>query len=182
MSGAIYYDGQDLAGLDVLEVRRQMGVVLQNGSLLPGDILTNIIGSAPLTVDDAWEAARLACIEEDIKALPMGMYTLVSGGGRGLSGGQRQRLMIARAIVGRPRVLLWDEATSALNNRTQQIVSRAMEQMKVTRVVIAHRLTTIMKADRIFVLDQGVVVESGTYAELMGQGGLFAELASRQLV
>jgi len=180
-SGAIYYDGQDLAGLDVLEVHRQMGVVLRNGSLLPGDILTNIIGSAPLTVDDAWEAARLACIEEDIKALPMGMYTLVSEGGRGLSGGQRQRLMIVRAIVGRPRVLLWDEATSALDNRTQQIVSRAMEQMKVTRVIIAHRLTTIMKADRIFVLDQGVVGQSGTYAELMGQGGLFAELASRQL-
>jgi ABC-type bacteriocin/lantibiotic exporter with double-glycine peptidase domain len=112
----------------------------------------------------------------------MGMYTMVSEGGRGLSGGQRQRLMIARAIVGKPRLLLWDEATSALDNRTQEIVSRAMEQMQATRIVIAHRLSTIMKADRIFVLDQGVVAQAGTYAELMNQEGLFAELAKRQLV
>jgi len=182
ISGAIYYDGQDLAGLDIQEVRRQMGVVLQNGKLMPGDILTNIIGSAPLTVDHAWAAARLAGLEDDIKAMSMGMYTMVSEGGRGLSGGQRQRLMIARAIVGKPRMLLWDEATSALDNRTQEIVARAMEQMQATRIVIAHRLSTIMKADRIFVLDQGVVAQSGTYSELMNQEGLFAELARRQLV
>jgi len=182
MSGAIYYDGQDLAGLDIQEVRLQMGVVLQNGKLMPGDILTNIIGSAPLTVNHAWEAARLAGLEEDIKAMSMGMYTMVSEGGRGLSGGQRQRLMIARAIVGKPRMLLWDEATSALDNRTQEIVARAMEQMQATRIVIAHRLSTIMKADRIFVLDRGVVAQSGTYSELMNQEGLFVQLAKRQMV
>ena len=181
LSGAIYYDGQDLAGIDIQEVRLQMGIVLQNGKLLPGDILTNIIGSAPLTVDDAWEAVRLAGLEDDIKALPMGMYTMVSEGGKGLSGGQRQRLMIARAIVRKPRILIFDEATSALDNRTQEIVSRAMEGMRATRIVIAHRLSTIMKADRILVLDGGTVVQSGAYSELIDQEGPFAELARRQL-
>ncbi len=181
ISGAIYYDGQDLAGLDLQEVRLQMGIVLQNGKLLPGDILTNIIGSAPLTVDDAWEAVRMAGLEEDIKALPMGMHTVVSEGGKGLSGGQRQRLMIARAIVRKPRILFFDEATSALDNRTQEIVSRAMEGMHATRIVIAHRLRTIMKADRILVLERGAIVQSGTYDELMGQEGFFAELARRQI-
>ena len=181
LSGAIYYDGQDLAGLDLQEVRLQMGIVLQNGKLLPGDVLTNIIGSAPMTVDDAWEAVRMAGLEPDIKAMPMGMYTVISEGGKGLSGGQRQRLMIARAIVRKPRILVFDEATSALDNRTQEIVSRAMEGMKATRIVIAHRLTTIMKADRIVVLDGGVVAQSGTYNELIEREGLFAELARRQL-
>jgi ATP-binding cassette subfamily C protein len=181
LSGAIYYDGQDLAGLDVQEVRLQMGIVLQNGKLLPGDILTNIVGSAPLTVDDAWAAARMAGLEDEIKALPMGMYTMVSEGGKGLSGGQRQRLMIARAIVRKPRLLIFDEATSALDNRTQEIVSRATEGMKATRIVIAHRLSTIMKADRILVLEGGAVVQSGVYSELIGQEGPFAELARRQL-
>jgi ATP-binding cassette subfamily C protein len=158
-----------------------MGIVLQNGKLLPGDILTNIIGSAPLTVDDAWEAVRMAGLEADIKALPMGMYTMVSEGGKGLSGGQRQRLMIARAIVRKPRIVIFDEATSALDNRTQEIVSRAMEEMQATRISIAHRLSTIIKADRILVLDQGMVVQSGTYEELINQEGFFAELAKRQL-
>jgi NHLM bacteriocin system ABC transporter ATP-binding protein len=181
LSGAIYYDGQDLAGLDLQEVRLQMGIVLQNGKLLPGDILTNIIGSTPLTVDDAWQAVRMAGLEDDIRSLPMGMYTMVSEGGKGLSGGQRQRLMIARAIVRKPRVLIFDEATSALDNRTQEMVSRAMEGMRATRIVIAHRLSTIMKADRILVLDGGAVVQSGSYTELIGQEGLFAELARRQL-
>ena len=186
LSGAIYFDGQDIAGLDIQEVRTQMGVVLQNGKLLPGDILTNIIGSNPLTVDHAWEAARMAGMEQDIKDLPMGMYTVVAEGGRGLSGGQRQRLMIARAIVAKPRIMLFDEATSALDNRTQEIVSHAMEQMsagqtKVTRLVIAHRLSTIVKADRIIVMDKGLIVQTGTYDELISQEGFFANLARRQL-
>jgi ATP-binding cassette subfamily C protein len=181
-SGAVYYDGQDLAGLDVQELRHQIGTVLQNGQLLAGDILSNIIGSAPLTVADAWEAARMAGLEQDIQALPMGMYTMVAEGGKGLSGGQRQRLMIARALAGKPRILLVDEATSALDNRTQDIVSRAMVKMQITRIVIAHRLSTIMKADRIFVLDQGMIVQTGTYEELIGQPGFFAEFARRQIV
>jgi NHLM bacteriocin system ABC transporter ATP-binding protein len=181
-AGSIYYDGQDLAGLDTQAVRRQVGVVLQSGRLMQGDIFTNIIGSAPLTLEDAWAAARMAGLDDDINAMPMGMHTMVAEGGAGLSGGQRQRLMIARAIVNRPAILMFDEATSALDNRTQAIVSQSLEHLKATRIVIAHRLSTIMHADRIFVVDKGSIVQAGTYEELMRQPGLFAELAKRQLV
>lgn len=181
-SGAIYYDGQDLTGLDIRAVRRQIGVVLQSGKLITANILQNIIGSAPLTIDEAWEAARMSGFDKDIKAMPMGMHTVISEGGGGLSGGQRQRLMIARAIVNKPRILLFDEATSALDNETQAVVSRSLEKLQATRVVIAHRLSTIAHADRIFVLDKGSVAESGAYGELIAGGGLFAELAKRQLV
>jgi ATP-binding cassette subfamily C protein len=132
-------------------------------------------------MDEAWEAARQAGLIEDLQAMPMGMKTIVGEDGAGLSGGQRQRLMIARAIVGKPKILLFDEATSALDNRTQAIVSRSLESLSVTRVVIAHRLSTIVKADRIFVINGGDVVQAGTYEELMQQPGLFAELAKRQL-
>jgi NHLM bacteriocin system ABC transporter ATP-binding protein len=181
-SGAVYFDRQDLSNLDIQEVRRQMGVVLQNGRLVSGDIFTNIVGSAPLTLDDAWIAAEMAGIDADIKRLPMGMHTMLSESGGGLSGGQKQRLMIARAIVHRPRILLFDEATSALDNQTQAIVSRSMEMLQATRIVIAHRLSTIVNADHIFVVDKGQVVQSGTYNELFEQEGLFRELARRQLV
>jgi ATP-binding cassette subfamily C protein len=180
-SGAIHFDGHDLAGMNPQAVRRQMGVVLQQGQLQTGSMFENIAGARLLTIDDAWEAARLAGLDEDIRAMPMGMHTVVSEGGGGLSGGQRQRLMIARAIVARPRILLFDEATSALDNQTQAIVSRSLESLDATRIVIAHRLSTIVKADRIFVLEAGRVVESGTYADLMAQGGLFTKLAQRQL-
>jgi NHLM bacteriocin system ABC transporter ATP-binding protein len=179
--GAIYYDGQDLAGLDVEAVRRQLGVVLQNGHLISGDIFTNIVGSSPLTVDDAWEAARMVGLDEDIEEMPMGLHTVISEGGGTLSGGQRQRLLIARAIVNKPRILFFDEATSALDNRTQAFVSESLERLHVTRVVVAHRLSTIVNADRILVLDDGKIVQRGTYDELMKEGGLFAELAKRQL-
>ena len=180
-AGSIFYGGQDLKGLDVNSVRRRMGVVLQNSSLFRGDLFSNIVGSKPLTLDDAWEAARLCGLYEDIKQMPMAMHTMISEGGGGLSGGQRQRLMIARAIVSRPRVLLFDEATSALDNQTQAIVSASLESLKATRVVIAHRLSTVINADRIFVLEQGSVVQSGTYSELIEKEGVFAELAKRQL-
>jgi NHLM bacteriocin system ABC transporter ATP-binding protein len=180
-SGAIYYDGQDLAELDVQAVRRQIGVVLQNARLMTGSIFRNIVGDGTLTIDDAWEAARHAGIEEDLKGMPMGMHTVVCEGGGGLSGGQRQRLLIARAIVRRPRILLFDEATSALDNRTQAIVSQSLKALNATRVVIAHRLSTVMHADRICVLDKGSLVETGSYDELMAQGGLFTQLAKRQL-
>jgi ATP-binding cassette subfamily C protein len=182
LSGAIYYDGKNLAGLDIREVRRQIGVVLQNGQLMTGDIFTNIIGSSLLTLDDAWEAARMAGLDEDIKQMPMGMHTVISAGGGTLSGGQRQRLLIARAIVHKPRILFFDEATSALDNRTQAIVSESLENLQATRIVIAHRLSTIMNADRIYVLQRGQVVQSGTYSELISQEGLFADLAKRQIV
>ena len=180
--GSIYFDRQDMAGLDLGALRRQLGVVLQNGQLLAGDVFTNIIGSAAsLTLDNAWEAATQAGIAEDIRNMPMGMHTVVSDGGGTLSGGQRQRILIARAIVNRPRIVVFDEATSALDNRAQAMVSESLEKLNATRIVIAHRLSTIVNADRIMVLDGGRLVQSGTYAELMQQPGLFAELARRQI-
>jgi ATP-binding cassette subfamily C protein len=180
--GSIYYDGQELSGLDVQGVRRQVGVVLQAGRLLTGDIFTNICGTSLATMDDAWEAARMAGFDEDVRQMAMGMHTVVNEGAGTLSGGQRQRLMIARALVHRPRILLFDEATSALDNRTQDVVTRSLAALHTTRVVIAHRLSTIVGADRIYVIDGGVVAESGTYAELMARGGHFAEMARRQLI
>jgi ABC-type bacteriocin/lantibiotic exporter with double-glycine peptidase domain len=180
-SGAVYYDRQDLSRLDVQAVRRQIGVVLQSSRPISGSIFNNIVGSAPLTIADAWEAARLAGIEEDIKQMPMGMHTYLADGGEGISGGQRQRLMIARAIVNRPRILLFDEATSALDNYTQTVVTRSLETLQATRIVIAHRLSTIMRADRIYVVNEGAVVDSGSYAELINKGGIFQDLAKRQV-
>lgn len=179
--GSVAYDEQDLAGLDVEAVRRQMGVVLQSGRVMSGDLFTNIVGSSTATQDDAWEAARMAGLDEDIRKMPMGMHTMVSDGGGTLSGGQRQRLMIARAIVGRPRILLMDEATSALDNRTQGIVSQSLDRLRATRVVIAHRLSTIIHADCIHVLVAGEIVESGNFEELMALDGVFAAMARRQL-
>jgi NHLM bacteriocin system ABC transporter ATP-binding protein len=179
--GAIYYDGQDLADLDAQAVRRQVGVILQNSRLMTGSIFRNIVGDGTLTLDDAWDAARLAGLEEDLRTMPMAMHTVVSEGGGGLSGGQRQRLLIARAIVRKPRILLFDEATSALDNHTQAIVNQSLKALNATRVVIAHRLSTVMHADRICVLDKGSLVESGSFDELMTQGGLFSQLAKRQL-
>lgn len=180
--GAVYYSGQDLQGLDVREVRRQIGVVLQDGKLMADDIFHNIVGSAKLTQEQAMEAARMAGFDKDIEQMPMGLHTLVSEGGSTLSGGQRQRLLIARALVRRPRILLFDEATSALDNQTQALVSASIEKLAATRVVIAHRLSTIVRADRIVVLQGGRLVQSGTYEELLRQPGPFAELAQRQLV
>jgi ABC-type bacteriocin/lantibiotic exporter with double-glycine peptidase domain len=181
-SGAVYFDGQDLAGLDVNVVRRQIGVVLQNGRLMSGDIFTNIIGSSTATLAEAWEAARMAGFAEDIEGMPMGMHTVIADGGGTLSGGPRQRLLIARAIVHRPRIVLFDEATSALDNRTQAIVSASLERLQATRIVVAHRLSTVRNADRLYVLERGALVQSGTYDELMAREGPFAELARRQIV
>lgn len=181
-AGSIYYDGQELAGLDIQAVRRQTGVVLQQGRLMAGDIFTNIVGSSLATIDDAWEAARMAGLEDDVRSMPMGMHTVLNEGGSTLSGGQRQRLMIARALVGRPRILLFDEATSALDNRTQDIVTQSLSRLQTTRVVIAHRLSTIVNADRIHVVQAGRIVESGTCAELLAKDGPFAEMAKRQLI
>jgi NHLM bacteriocin system ABC transporter ATP-binding protein len=180
-SGAILYDGHDLAGLDVRSVRRQIGAVLQTDKVMTRDIYTNIVGSTGLGMEEAWEAATMAGLDEDIKWMPMGMQTLVSEGGSTLSGGQRQRLLIARAIAPKPRMIFFDEATSALDNRTQEIISKSLESLAATKVVIAHRLSTIMKADRIYVVEKGHIVQTGNYQELIEQVGLFAELAKRQL-
>ncbi len=180
--GMVTYDGQDLAALDARALRRQLGVVTQGARLLPDDILHNILGSRGLTVDDAWEAAEIACIADYIRSLPMGMQTFVSEGGGTFSGGQRQLLMIARAVAGRPRIVFFDEATSALDNVTQARVMERIGSMLCTRVVIAHRLSTVQMADRIVVLVNGRVDETGTFSELMAAGGTFSELAERQLL
>ncbi len=179
--GAIYYDGKDLNKLDLTTLRRKIGTVIQGGGLLQGDIFSNIIISAPhLTHDEAWEAAELAGIADDIRAMPMGMQTLISEGHGGISGGQKQRLMIARAIAPKPKILMFDEATSALDNKTQKQVSEALDKMGCTRIVIAHRLSTIRHCDRILVLDGGKVIEEGSYDKLIAQNGYFAELVERQ--
>ncbi|MDZ7962888.1 MAG: NHLP bacteriocin export ABC transporter permease/ATPase subunit [Aulosira sp. DedQUE10] len=181
-SGTIYYDGQDLASLDVHAVRRQLGVVLQNSRLMSASIFENIASGALVTMDEAWEAAQMAGFADDVAAMPMQMHTIVSEGGSNLSGGQRQRLLIARALVLKPRILLFDEATSALDNRTQAIVSESLQQLKVTRVAIAHRLSTIQNADRIYVLANGKVMQQGSFVELGNQSGLFAQLMMQQLL
>jgi ATP-binding cassette subfamily C protein len=181
--GAVQYDGQNLAALDVAAVRRQLGVVLQHSKIMPGDIFRNIVGTSLLTVDDAWNAARQVALDEDITLMPMGMHTSVSEGGGTFSGGQRQRLLIARAIAQGPRVLFFDEATSALDNRTQTIVSESLDRLQATRLVIAHRLSTVINADRIHVVAGGRIVQTGTYEQLMREeDGVFADLVRRQLV
>ncbi len=181
--GAIYYDGKDIESLDLGSLRRKIGTVMQQSGLFQGDIYSNIVLTAPnLSIDEAWDAAEKAGIADDIRAMPMGMYTLVSEGGGGISGGQKQRLMIARAIAPKPKLLFFDEATSALDNKTQRQVSEALDVMGCTRVVIAHRLSTIRHCDRILVLDGGRIVEDGSYDALIEKGGFFADLVARQRV
>ncbi|MEG1525317.1 MAG: NHLP bacteriocin export ABC transporter permease/ATPase subunit [Clostridia bacterium] len=182
LKGAVYYDGRDITTLDLKSLRRNIGVVLQDGKLFPGDIFSNITISAPwLSMEEAWTAARMSGVEEDIKRMPMGMHTLISGGSGGISGGQAQRLMIARAIAGKPRILIFDEATSALDNITQRQVSESLDSLKCTRIVVAHRLSTIRQCNRILVLNGGKIVQDGTYEQLINDaGGLFAELVKRQ--
>ena len=180
-SGAVYYDNRDLQTLDLKSLRRGIGVVLQNSRLFTGDIYSNIVISAPwLNLEEAWEAARMSGVDEDIRKMPMGMQTLITEGSGGISGGQRQRLMIARAIAPKPKILMFDEATSALDNITQRTVSDSLASLKCTRIVIAHRLSTIRQCDRILVLDEGKIVEDGTYETLLAAGGYFAELVKRQ--
>ena len=179
--GAVCYDRKSLTKLDLPSLRKKIGTVMQDAGLFQGDIFSNIVITAPeLTLDDAWEAAETAGIADDIRAMPMGMNTIVSEGQGGVSGGQRQRLMIARAIAPKPKLLIFDEATSALDNRTQKQVSEALDAMGCTRIVIAHRLSTIKHCDRILVLEGGSIVEDGTYDELIEKGGFFAELVERQ--
>jgi NHLM bacteriocin system ABC transporter ATP-binding protein len=181
LEGGVYYDGQELAGLDVMAVRRQLGVVLQNSRINSGSIFDLIAANTPISVTEAWEAAEMAGFAEDIRAMPMGMYTFVSEGGTNLSGGQRQRLMIARSLALKPQILLFDEATSALDNQTQAIVTHSLDRLGVTRIVVAHRLSTIRNADRIYVMQAGQIIQQGSFSELAAQPGLFAQLIARQL-
>ncbi|MGW4682069.1 ATP-binding cassette domain-containing protein [Micromonospora taraxaci] len=181
--GAVLYDGQDLSELDVHAVRRQCGVVLQDGQLFAGSVRDNICGAGSFPLDQVWDAARMAGLADDLEALPMGMSTMVPFGGGTLSVGQRQRVLIARALAPRPRIIFLDEATSALDNRTQEVVTRSTATLAATRLVIAHRLSTVRAADTIVVLDEGRIVQRGSYDELMDQPeGLFHRLARRQLL
>jgi NHLM bacteriocin system ABC transporter ATP-binding protein len=181
-AGVVFFDGKALDTLDVSAVRRQLGVVLQNGKLVTGSIYDNICGGLPLPLEQAWAAARMSGLADDIERLPMGMHTAIAEGINTLSGGQRQRIMIARAIARRPRILLFDEATSSLDNRSQAVVSDSLGALNVTRIVIAHRLSTVREADRIVVMEAGRIVQTGTFAELSGVKGIFADFAQRQLL
>ena len=181
--GGVFYDGKDIERMDLKSLRRKIGSVMQNGKLFTGDLYSNIVINNPrLTLDDAWEAAEMAGFADDIRNMPMGMFTMISEGQGGISGGQKQRLLIARAIAPKPRILMFDEATSALDNITQKIVSESLEKLKCTRIVIAHRLSTIKQCDRIIVLDKGHIIEDGCYDELIAKNGFFAELVERQRV
>ncbi|MFG3200631.1 NHLP bacteriocin export ABC transporter permease/ATPase subunit [Streptomyces sp. NPDC048192] len=181
VSGSVLYDGQDLAALDQSAVRRQCGVVLQHAQPFTGSILDVICGTEPYTPEEAMAAAEMAGLAEDIKRMPMGLHTIVAGNGA-ISGGQRQRLMIAQALIRRPRILFFDEATSALDNDTQRIVIDSTRKLNATRVVIAHRLSTVLDADRVIVMEDGKVVQQGTPAELLADTtGRLHELVRRQI-
>ncbi len=182
LTGGIYYDNYDLAKVDKTSLRRKIGCCLQSGSLFTGDIFHNVTITAPwATREEAWEALRMASLEDDVRKMPMGLFTLVSEGGGGLSGGQKQRILIARALISKPDILFFDEATSALDNISQKAVSDNLDELMCTRVVIAHRLSTIRHCDRIIVLDKGKIAEEGTFEELMENKGLFYEISLRQL-
>ena len=179
--GSVYIDGRDISGLDLRSMRRHIGSVLQSDTLLNDTILSNILLNNPsLTEEQAWEAARIACIADDIEEMPMKMQTVCAEGGGSISGGQRQRILIARAIADNPGLLIFDEATSALDNEVQKSIASSQDRLNCTRLVIAHRLSTIRNCDRILVMDKGEIVENGTYEELMEKKGLFYELAIRQ--
>ena len=182
-TGAIYYDGHSLESLDLRALRQLIGVDLQNGKLMAGSIFANIVVTAPWKgLDDAWEAAEMAGIADDIRAMPMGMHTVISEGGGGVSGGQRQRLLIARALISKPKLIFFDEATSALDNITQKHVADSVGKLRATRVIIAHRLSTIRGCDRVIMLDAGRIIEQGGYDELMDKKGAFYELVKRQTI
>lgn len=182
-SGSVYYDGQDIDNLDVKSLRRCIGTVLQNGKLIQGSILSNIVLAAPwLGLDEAWEASRAAGIADDIEQMPMGMQTIIGEGSGGISGGQRQRILIARALVTKPKIIILDEATSALDNVGQKAVMEAMAALDNTRIVVAHRLSTVRDCDKIYVLKKGRLVEEGNFDSLMDQQGEFYKLFKRQQI
>ena len=177
-SGAVYYSDQDFANLERASVRRQLGVIMQNSRIIPGSILENIIQGTDASIDDAWAALEAAEFADEVREMPMNIHTLVTPAT--ISGGQQQRILIARALVGNPIVILMDESTSALDNVSQQKITEKLRKLAVTRIVIAHRLSTIADADRIYVLDKGKVVQSGTYETLSKCSGVFKELIERQ--
>ncbi len=182
-TGGIFFDKQEINTVEIRSLRKNIGAVLQDGKLFSGTMEENIKISAPhISTEKVWEAAELADIADDIKRMPMGMHTLISEGSGSISGGQKQRIMIARAVASTPKILLFDEATSALDNISQKKIAEALDMLKCTRVVVAHRLSTIKNCDRILFLENGKVVEDGTYEELIAMNGRFARLVERQQV
>jgi NHLM bacteriocin system ABC transporter ATP-binding protein len=179
--GVILFNGLDFKTLDIRTIRDQIGVVLQDGKIMEGSVLYNIIGTSNYTVEDAWEAARLAGCDTDINNLEEKMDTLLPAGGGVLSGGQQQRIVIARALIRKPKLFLFDEATSALDNSTQQTVTDSLNTLNATKIVIAHRLSTIKDADVIFVLEKGKIIEEGDYKTLIENKNFFYDLVKKQL-
>lgn len=182
LSGAVYFDRRDLVSLSNRSVRRQIGVVSQDSALQPGNILQNIVGlDGDLTIDDAWRAAKLAGVDEDIAAMPMQMFTPVGDSVSTFSGGQMQRIQIAGALVRNPQIIFLDEATSWLDSKTQERVMEGIESLSASRIVIAHRLSTVRHADHIYVLSDGRIVQHGTFDELSDVDGIFRSLIQRQI-
>jgi ABC-type bacteriocin/lantibiotic exporter with double-glycine peptidase domain len=179
-SGVVLFDGKPLERLDLVAVRRQIGAVVQNTRIVPGSILDNIVGSTLFTAKDAERAIAAAGFEEEVSQMPMGVHTYVTD--QTLSGGQVQKLMIARALVTQPKILVFDEATSALDEVSQAQVVASLEGLKATRLIVAHRLSTIRQADKIYVMQGGRVVQSGSFRDLVAKEGLFREMARRQMI
>jgi len=179
IEGDIFFDDIALGSLDTRFVRRQIGTVMQDTRIMTTSIMQMLLGTSTLTMDDAWNAAKIVGIDKDIEAMPMQMFTVVQDGT--ISGGQKQRMMIARALIHKPKILFLDEATSALDQISQKHVTDSINALHCTRIVIAHRLSTIIEADKIYVLVDGKITEQGSYDELMANDGEFAELAKRQL-
>ena len=180
--GRVTFDGHDLRRLELKSLRRQIGVVFQSPSLFAGSVRAAIGLSDPsATLDKIVESARIAAVDDDIRAMPMGYDTILSDGGASMSGGQRQRIALARALVHKPALLILDEATSALDSETERRVSKNLEALRCTRIVLAHRLSTIVHADLIMVMEAGEVVEAGTHHELLSRGAHYARLVAAQL-
>lgn len=179
-SGVVALDGKDLEELDIAAVRRQLGTVLQSSQPFGATFRESVAGPLQLSDAELWEVLERSGLAQEVRGRAGGLDAPISLGGGAMSGGQRQRLMIARALASKPRIMLLDEATSALDNVTQEIVMRTVLEQDVTRVAIAHRLTTVAQADRVLVVDRGRIVEQGPPAELLRSGGHFAALAARQ--
>ena len=179
-SGAVYFNDRDLTHLNINEVRKQMGVVLQGGGIIAGTLYHNIVAGRRYSEEEIDRAITLAGFKRDLQNFPMGLHTVVPMNGETLSGGQKQRLLIARALLPRPKILLLDEATSALDNRSQDEITQNIDQLDITRIVIAHRLSTIKNADKIYVIEGGSVAQSGSFQELAKQEGFFSEMLKRQ--